>query len=58
VFSSKKNTADAHEEMNENYFKEQLLQNVPRNSVIVVSNASITVGKKKKLNKAMAERQN
>jgi hypothetical protein len=50
VFLCKKNTADAHEEMDgemyEKYFSEQLLPNLPPKSVTVVDNASYHSRKK------------
>jgi hypothetical protein len=53
VFLCKKNTADAHEEMDgemyEKYFSEQLLPNLPPKSVIVVDNASYHSRKKEQL---------
>jgi hypothetical protein len=63
VFLCKKNTADAHEEMDgevyEKYFSEQLLPNLSPKSVTVVDNASYHSRKKRTTsNKVMAERQN
>jgi hypothetical protein len=44
IFLRKKNAADIHDEMDgeiyEQYFKDQVLQNLPPNSVIVLDNAS------------------
>lgn len=50
---AKKNTADAHEEMDadryEKYFAEQLLPNLPPNSVIVADNASYHSRRREKI---------
>jgi hypothetical protein len=44
IFLHKKNAADVHDEMDDKiygqYFKDQVLQNLPPNSVIVLDNAS------------------